>query len=142
MKLEYTTRHLDGMAFEMTLDGHHKLIMDAEDDFGGNDRGPRPKQLLISALTGCSGMDVVSILNKMKVEFASFEIKVETEMTEEHPKTYSKIHLIYEFTGQDLQASIKKIEKAVDLSQNRYCGVADMLSKAAVLTSEIRLIEA
>lgn len=141
MKLEYTTKHLDGMAFEMTLDGHHKLIMDSDDDFGGKDRGPRPKQLLISALTGCSGMDVVSILNKMKVEFTSFEMKVETEMTEEHPKTYSKIHMIYEFTGKNLQASFKKIEKAVDLSQNRYCGVADMLGKAAVLTSEIRLIE-
>jgi len=141
MKLEYTTKHLDGMAFEMILDSRHTLIMDADDDFGGKDRGPRPKQLLISALTGCSGMDVVSILNKMKVEFTHFEIKVESEMTEEHPKTYSKIHMIYEFTGKDLQASIKKIEKAVDLSQNRYCGVADMLGKAAELTSEIRLLE-
>ncbi len=141
MKHEYTTTHIGGMAFEMTLDGHHKLVMDAEDDFGGKDRGPRPKQLLISALTGCTGMDVVSILNKMKVEFTNFEIKVEADMTEEHPKVYSKIHLIYEFTGKDLQASIKQIEKAVHLSQNRYCGVADMLGKAAELTNEIRLIE-
>jgi putative redox protein len=66
---------------------------------------------------------------------------VDADMTEEHPKVYSKIHLIYEFTGKDLQASIKQIEKAVHLSQNRYCGVADMLGKAAELTNEIRLIE-
>jgi len=139
MKIDYETRYMDGMAFEMTLDGHHKLIMDADDKVGGLDRGPRPKQLLISALTGCTGMDVVSILQKMKVAFDSFTIEAQTELTEEHPKTYSRIHLVYAFTGKDLETSLAKIEKAVNLSQDRYCGVSALLDQVVDITYEIKL---
>ncbi|MBN2286118.1 MAG: OsmC family protein [Tissierellales bacterium] len=141
MKVEYTTQYIDGMAFEMVLDGHHKLVMDAEENVGGQDRGPRPKQLLISALTGCTGMDVVSILKKMQVKFSRFTMRIETELTEEHPKTYSKIHMIYEFGGDNLESSRSKFEKAVNLSQERYCGVSALLDKVVQLTSEIRLLE-
>ncbi|MBN2259571.1 MAG: OsmC family protein [Clostridiales bacterium] len=141
MKANYSTKYIDGMAFEMVLDGHHKLILDAEPQVGGADRGPRPKQLLITALTGCTGMDVVSILEKMQVSFDSFEIKTEAELTEEHPKTYTKIHLIYEFAGKNLEESLKKIEKAVTLSQDRYCGVSALLDKVVDITYEIKLIE-
>ncbi|OPL08938.1 MAG: hypothetical protein AVO33_08490 [delta proteobacterium ML8_F1] len=139
MKVNYETNYMDGMAFEMTLDGHHRLIMDADDQVGGLDRGPRPKQLLISALTGCTGMDVVSILKKMKVEFSGFTIFAQTELTEEHPKTYSKIHLVYAFTGEGLEASMAKIEKAVILSQERYCGVSALLDKVVEVSFEIKL---
>ncbi len=141
MQLNYSTKYIDGMAFKMELDGH-SFVMDADSTVGGNDRGPRPKQLLVTALTGCTGMDVVSILKKMQVIFDDFEIVTETEMTEEHPKTYTKMHLIYKFTGTDLKSSEKKIEKAVKLSQERYCGVVSLLEKALTLTHEIQLIEA
>jgi len=138
MNINYSTKWIDNMAFEMILDGH-KLIMDSGRSVGGLDRGPRPKQLLISALTACSGMDVVSILNRMEVKIDAFEIKAETEMTEEHPKTYKKIHLIYEFKGKNLNESKKKIEKAVKLSQERYCGVSALLEKALELTYTIKI---
>jgi putative redox protein len=140
MKIDYTTTWKGDMAFEMTLDGH-TLIMDADAVVGGNDLGPRPKQLLITALTGCTGMDVVSILKKMQVEIDHFEIITKTELTEEHPKTYTKINLNYQFTGSDLESSRKKIEKAVNLSQERYCGVSALLDKVVDMNYTIKLIE-
>ena len=136
MKSNYSTKWVSGMAFETEITGH-KVLMDANEDFGGRDGGPRPKPLIIAALTGCTGMDVVSILKKMHVEVDSFEIKTETEMTEEHPKTYSKIHLIYEFSGKDLDEG--KIKKAVSLSQDKYCGVSELLKKGLELSYEIKI---
>jgi len=84
-------------------------------------------------------MDVASILKKMKGTYDSFEIETETEMTEEHPKTYTKMHLIYKFKGNDL--SLKKIEKAVKLSQEKYCGVSALLEKGLELTYAIEVKE-
>lgn len=136
MKDTFKTTYLDGMAFETEISGH-KLIMDAHDEVGGEDRGPRPKPLIMAALSGCTGMDVVSILKKMQVTYDTFEILIESEMTEEHPKTYSKIHMIYVFKGTDLP--VAKIEKAVKLSQERYCGVSALLDKALDLTYEIKI---
>lgn len=138
MKETYTTSWKGKMAFETEISGH-KVYMDAAPNVGGEDNGPRPKPLIIAALTGCTGMDVASILKKMQVEVDDFEIITETEMTEEHPKTYTKFHLIYQFTGKNLP--IKKIEKAVKLSQERYCGVSALLDKAMELSYEIKLIE-
>src|SRR5699024_7316658 len=119
------------MAFEMNLDGH-TLITDASKEIGGEDLGPRPKALLLSGLIGCTGIDVVSILNKMKVEPNSFSIEVEAEESEDHPKVYTKIHLIYKFKGNNLPKD--KLERAVSLSQEKYCGVSAMLEKAAPIT--------
>ncbi len=141
MKKTFETKHIGDMAFEMVLDDHHKIIMDAKKEVGGNDKGPRPKQLLITALTGCSGMDVVSILKKMRVDYYSFVMKVQTETSEEHPKPYTSIHMIYIFEGENLEENRDKFEKAVDLSHERYCGVSAMLSQAADLTHEIKLTE-
>ena len=137
MKRDYSTKWVSGMAFETEITGH-KIVMDADDKFGGKDSGPRPKALIIAALTGCSGMDVVSILNKMRVKFDSFEMKVETELSEEHPKTYTKIHVIYEFSGENLE--VDKLDKAASLSQDKYCGVAALLKKGLDLSYEIRIV--
>ena len=130
----YSTKHSGGMAFETQI-GNHKVIVDADPQFGGNEKGPKPKPLVLNALTGCTGMDVVSLLNKMRVKFADFEIKIAAEMTEEHPKYYNKIHLTYTIKAEE--ADRAKVEKAVNYSQERYCGVSLMLSKAAELTYEI-----
>lgn len=137
MNRNYTTKWTSGMAFETEITGH-KIIMDADEKFGGQDSGPRPKALVIAALTGCSGMDVVSILNKMRVKFDSFEMKVETDISDEHPKTYTRIHVIYEFTGENLE--MDKLEKAASLSQDKYCGVAALLKEGAQLTHEVRVV--
>ncbi len=131
--------HLKGnMAFEMDLNGH-TLITDASPEVGGEDLGPRPKALLLVGLIGCTGIDVVSILNKMKVEPDDFSIEVEAEEAEDHPKVYTKIHLTYIFKGKALPKD--KIERAVSLSQEKYCGVSAMLGKAALITYEIQIEE-
>ncbi len=127
-----------GMSFEADVE-NHKFILDAPADVGGENKGPRPKPLMLVALAGCTGMDVVSILNKMRVEYEGFRVYVESELTEEHPKQYEYMKVIYEFKGKNLP--MDKIEKAVSLSENRYCGVNAVYKKAIPVTSEIRVIE-
>jgi len=129
---------LEKMAFETEVTGH-KIVMDADESVGGEDRGPRPKPLVLSALAGCTGMDVISILGKMKIEPSYFNIDVQASVTEEHPKTYDSIHIVYEFKEAD-ELDESKVKKAVDLSQDRYCGVSEMLRQAAEVTFEIKYI--
>lgn len=126
------------MSFKSVINGH-ELIVDATDASGGEDRGPRPKPLMMLALAGCTGMDVVSILKKMRVEFNDFNVKVDSDMTEEHPKVYSSMHITYEITGKNIDLS--KVEKAVALSQENYCGVSAMYKKAMKISHEIKVIE-
>jgi putative redox protein len=126
------------MAFKADVNGH-EIILDAEPESGGQNTGPKPKPLLMVALAGCTGMDVISILRKMRSEPDYFNVRAEGEITEEHPKHYTKIHLIYEFRGKNLDP--EKLRKAVDLSQDRYCGISATLKKAVELTSEIRILE-
>ena len=137
-KQQVKVNWLEKMAFEAEINGH-KLILDAAEEVGGENRGPRPKPLLLTALAGCTGMDVVSILKKMRVELDSFDVIVEGDLTEEHPKQFYKMNVIYEFTGKDLP--LEKLKKAVSLSEERYCGVSAMFKKAIEITTEIRIIE-
>jgi putative redox protein len=128
-----------GLAFEAEVSGH-KLMLDADEKVGGTNKGPRPKPLMLAALAGCTGMDVISILQKMKVEVKKFRVWVEALQTDEHPKHYTEMKVIYEFTGANLPQD--KIEKAISLSEERYCGVSATLRKALPITHEIRLNEA
>lgn len=122
------------MAFDVELNGHHFTI-DADSAVGGENRGPRPKGLLLSGLAGCTGMDVVSILKKMKVEDYQLDINVDADSTTEHPKVYSKIYLNFIFQGKDLP--ISKLKRAIELSETRYCGVSAMLKKATSIETKI-----
>ena len=133
-----TTKWLNNMAFESDIYGH-KIIIDAAPEVGGENRGPRPKPFMLSALGGCTAMDVVSILKKMRVEVEKFNVIVEGDLTEEFPKHFFKMHVIYEFTGKDLP--MDKLQKAVSLSEERYCGVSAVYKKVIDLTSEIKVIE-
>lgn len=130
------TQWMGKMAFEADVTGH-KVLMDAEAVVGGEDQGPRPKSLILAGLAGCTGMDVISILEKMRVKPDSFEVNIEAEQTEEHPKIYSHITLVYKFKGDNLP--MDKLEKAVSLSQERYCGVSAMLGKSSVLNHRIEI---
>jgi putative redox protein len=124
----------ENMAFEASVN-NHTIHLDIAQTGGGADTGPRPKPLMLVALGGCTGMDVVSILKKMRVEPDYFSVQVEGEQTDEHPKTYHTIRITYFFKGADLP--MDKLEKAVALSQERYCGVSAMLAKAARLEHRI-----
>ncbi len=138
MKHNVNTQWNGNMQFAAMVNGHH-LIMDANAEVGGQDAGPRPKELLLAGLAGCTGMDVISILRKMRVEPAYFNIRIEADMTEEHPKHYQSMHMIYEFAGDNLD--LDKINKAVNLSQERYCGVSYMYSKMMTITHEISILD-
>ncbi|MCY1722293.1 OsmC family protein [Prolixibacteraceae bacterium Z1-6] len=138
VKQEVKVNWLNNMAFEAEVNGH-KIILDATEAGGGEDRGPRPKPLMLTALAGCTGMDVVSILRKMRVELDDFSVSVEGDLTEEHPKQFSKMNVIYSFKGKDLP--LEKLKKAVSLSEERYCGVSALYKKAIDITSEIKIIE-
>ncbi len=126
------------MAFETDVNGH-KIVIDADPVVGGENRGPRPKPFMLAALGGCTAMDVISILTKMRVNVSGLNVIVEGDLTDEYPKHFYKMHVIYEFTGKDLP--LDKLKKAIDLSEERYCGVSAVYKKALELTSEIRIIE-
>jgi putative redox protein len=132
------TKWLRNMAFETEINGH-RIIIDALPEVGGENHGPSPKPFMLAALSGCTGMDVISILGKMRVEVDSFNVIVEGDLTDEHPKHFYKMHVIYEFRGNDLP--LDKLQKAVSLSEERYCGVSAVYKKTMEMTSEIRILE-
>ncbi len=134
MKQNLELDFLGGMAFETELNGH-KLYIDADESVGGKDTGPRPKGLMMLALAGCTGMDVVSILKKMKVEYDSLRIGIDAEMDEEFPKPYTSMKVIYKFEGDNLTED--KIKKAVDLSKDKYCGVSANFKDSFPVNHEI-----
>ncbi|MEN8115674.1 MAG: OsmC family protein [Bacteroidota bacterium] len=128
----------DKIAFEADMDGH-KVIIDATEETGGSDLGPRPKKLMLTSLAGCTGIDVVLILKKMKVVPDAFNVIVEGELTDEHPKYYKKVKIIYQFKGKDLP--MNKLEKAIKLSEEKYCGVSAVYRQAMEMETEIRIVE-
>jgi putative redox protein len=125
------------MAFETELDGH-KLTIDAADEAGGHNAGMRPKKLMLTALAGCTGMDVISILKKMKIVPVEFNVLVDGKVTEDHPKQYETMHIVYEFKGDNLP--MDKLIKAIELSQEKYCGVSALYKKAIKVSYEIKMI--
>ncbi|MDV7186377.1 OsmC family protein [Lutibacter sp. TH_r2] len=115
------------------------VMIDAGEDVGGQGKGLRPKAMMLTALAGCTAMDIASLLKKMRAEVDDFKIEVEANLTDEHPKVYDKVKVIYRFYGSDFKKS--KIEKAVNLSVERYCGVFEMFRKFSATSHEIEYIE-
>jgi putative redox protein len=137
-KESVSTTWINNMAFETDINGH-KIVIDAKTEVGGENLGPTPKPFMLAALGGCTAMDVISILKKMRVEVSKFNVIVDGDLTDEYPKYFYKMHVIYEFSGKNLP--LDKLQKAVTLSEERYCGVSAVYKKAMELTSEIKLIE-
>lgn len=134
MEHKVSTQWKDGLTFESDVVGF-KMVMDAKPEVGGQDRGPNPKPVMLSALTGCTGMDVASLMKKMRQDVTDFHIDASAQMTDEHPKHYGSIHIIYKFKGNNLDEA--KLKKAVDLSIERYCGITYMLGQVAKITYDI-----
>ncbi len=128
-----------GMAFTGTSDGTYIIPLDAKKEVGGRELGFRPLQLFAVGLVGCTGMDVISILKKKRQEVTDFEVTAEIERAEEHPKVFTKIILEYKVTGKNLDRNA--VERAVELSETRYCGAQAMLVKTAEITHKISLQE-
>ena len=131
-----TTVWKENMVFESDNPSGETLFMDAPDE-GIENKGLRPKALMLSSLAGCSGLDVVSLLKKMRAEVNDFKMVVHGELTEEHPKYYHKVVIEYHFYGSYLQED--KINKAVKLSVDQYCGVMEMFRQFAKVSTEVYL---
>ena len=105
----------------------------------GRETGPRPLELLLIGLAGCSGMDVVSILQKKRQPFTGLQVKVTAERADEHPRVYTHIHLEYVVTGQGVEP--QAVERAIELSQTKYCPASAMLSKAVEITTSYQIVQ-
>lgn len=134
MKHEVEAVWMGKMRFNALVNGH-TIIMDAPERVGGEDQGPIPKPFVLSALSGCTGMDVVAFLRKSGKPVDQFTIKVSGEISQQPPIVYTSVHLVYEFTGDE--ASKEEALRSVDLSQNSYCGVSNMLKRIMPVTWDI-----
>lgn len=134
MKHEIEAVWMGKMRFNALVNGH-TIVMDAPERVGGEDQGPIPKPFVLSALSGCTGMDVVAFLRKAGKAVDQFNIKVSGEISKQPPIVYTAVHLVYEFTGD--AAAKEEALKAVDLSQNAYCGVSHMLKRIMPVTWDV-----
>ena len=131
-----TTTWKGKMQFESTNPSGETFLINAAPEHGGAGAGLRPKALLLSSLAGCSGLDVASLIEKMKLEVADFKIETIANLTEEHPKVYDAVTVEYHFYGKNLDEN--KLQKAVNLSVEKYCGVMEMFRQFAKI--EIKTI--
>jgi putative redox protein len=126
-----------GMAFDTNINGH-TIRLDTTPAGGGLNSGPSPKPLLLSALAGCTGMDIVSLLNKMHVPFDELSIETQAVLSDDHPRVYISCSLLYKIKFANPNPTYReKMEKAVQLSKEKYCGVNAMLNKAFPVSFEI-----
>ncbi len=132
--MKTTTFWKSGLAFDSRFK-NNTITMDDAATAGRDDTGFSPKALLLSGLAGCTGMDVVSILDKMKAPYESIRIEVEAEQTEDYPRVFKEILMIY-FVKIPAEYE-DKVKRAVDLSLEKYCGVAAMLSKHCAIHTRV-----
>lgn len=132
---EVKIQQVKGATFAARGASNHWTIMDAPAKVGGADAASKPMEMILFGLGGCTAVDVVSILEKMRVPVENIEIDIKTERADEHPKVYTKIEMTYHFYGKDLPQ--KKLDKAVSLSKNTYCSASAMLGKTAEIIAII-----
>ncbi len=119
-------------------DSGHWVVMDGPKKFKGEEAGARPMELLLISLGGCTGMDVISLLDKMKVKYKDLRIEIEAQRADEHPKVFKDIKINYIIWGKDVDENAFK--KAIELSQTKYCSVSVMLKKACKLSYSYKII--
>ncbi|MDX1412813.1 MAG: OsmC family protein [Candidatus Promineifilaceae bacterium] len=128
-----------GMRFTGSADTGHPIVMDASPVVGGEDSGPRPMELILAALCGCTAMDVISILRKKRQEVSGLQVKAHAEQNNGHPRVFTEIHLEYIITGKNVDP--KAVERSIKLSADIYCPAQAMLSKVAEMTSSFSIVE-
>ena len=132
-------KQVKGRTFVGKANSNHWVTIDGPANVGGGDGGNTPKELLLISLAGCTASDVASILEKKRVKLDDFEVNVSAELTEEHPKVFTKIDLEYVFYGDNVPAA--DVERAIDLSQTKYCGISAMLRKALDINHTYRIVK-
>ena len=117
----------------------HSITMDGPPEIGGNNLGVRPMEMLLLGVAGCTMIDVVTTLKKMRQELTHFETKLSAERADDHPKVFTDIHIQFIVKGKDLDP--KKVEKAITLSAEKYCSASIMLGKTASITHDFEIVE-
>lgn len=130
-------KQLKGITLVGKTDSNIWITMDGPEQFGGSNSGVRPKELVLLALAGCTGSDVISILQKKQANLEDFEINITAETQEEHPQVFTKIHIEYVFYGKDLKK--EDVERAIELSSTKYCSVQAMLRPSVKITHSYRI---
>lgn len=132
-------KQVKGLTFVGKTDSNHWVTIDGPEEFFGSNAAIRPKELLLLSLAGCTASDVVAILQKKRVKVDNFEMNVTAEMTETHPKIYSNIDLEFVVYGKDIKE--KDVERAIQLSEEVYCGVTAMLKSTVKIRTSYRIVE-
>ena len=129
-----------GMRFDVETGSGHHVILDAAEHNGGQDTGPRPMEMLLVALASCAGMDIISILRKKRQEITGYELRVHGMRAEDYPKVFVDITVEHIFTGHNIRP--EAVQRAIELTEERYCGASAMLEKTAALKNTFSIIEA
>lgn len=129
---------LDNMSFVGESASGHSIVMDGPPEFGGRNLGVRPMEMLLLGLGGCSSFDVVSMLKKGKEDLTNCEVEITAERATVEPKVFTKIHLHFILSGNEL--SEKKVKRAIQLSAEKYCSASIMLGKTAEVTHDYSII--
>ena len=127
------------MQFEGTADSGHKLILDSSPEVGGADSGFRPMELMAISLAGCTAMEVISILRKKRQEVTGFEVKVDAPRAKDHPHVFTEMTVTYVLRGRGIDAA--SVERAMQLSEEKYCPAQAMLRQAAPIKLAYEIIE-
>ncbi len=135
--MEVTVKQAKGATLIAKGNSNHWVVMDTLNKIGGNEGGSTPMEMILMGLGGCTSIDVISLLKKMRVNIDDLSVNVSAERKDDHPKVFSKIHMDFNFFGEDLD--LKKIKKAVGLSSDKYCSVTAMLSKTAEMSYKINI---
>jgi putative redox protein len=128
-----------GMRFDVETGSGHHVILDAAEHNGGLNSGPQPMEMLLVALAGCSGMDILTILRKKRQDITGYELRIYGMRAEEHPKVYLDITLEHIFSGHNIRP--EAVERAIELTEERYCGASAMLGKTATIGHMFSIIE-
>lgn len=129
-----------GMRFRAEAGSGHALIMDSSENGGGENAGFRPMELLLVGLAGCTAMDVISILRKKRQQVTGYEVRVWGERATEHPMVFVDVTVEHIITGTHVEPAA--VERAIELSEDRYCGAGATLGKTARMMHTYRIIEA
>jgi len=135
--MHITVQQAHDATFIAKGDSNHWVVLDSIKKFGGAEAGTKPMEMVLMSLGGCTGMDVLSLLKKMRVDIDDFRIEISAERADEHPKVYTEIHIKYIFKGDGIDED--KVKKAINLSQDKYCSVSAMLGKTAEITHDIKI---
>ncbi|MDA8981677.1 OsmC family protein [Candidatus Thioglobus sp.] len=130
---------VDGMLMVGKSHSGHSITMDGPIEIGGENLGVRPMEMLLLGVAGCTMVDVVTTLKKMRQDLTHCETKISAERSNEHPKVFTDIHIQFIVKGKDLDS--KKVDKAITLSAEKYCSASIMLGKTAKITHDFEVLE-